>query len=229
MIKKWYLKIVRKPTAATMDEWADWTEATKKNHPILYAICDRLPLFFSVKKRRFRDFIYHLKQKYSGNGYHILKLDVKRFKEPYNLEKLHKYSWMDSDSQIDLFMFQILVNFIEKEVGLDQFKEIAYDEESEYTGQTYKKLLDLYYWFIDDYCDSSYAKKLREELHTQFPDHKVLGRADIFSKPKNQRERDYQQAQSVMYGRINDHDEKLEKEMTQKLIELVKLRGSMWT
>lgn len=229
MIKKWYQKKVSKPIAATMEEWAEWTDATKKNHPVLYYVFDRFPLFLSIRKKRVEDFIYHTKQKYGGKGYHILKLDVVRFKEPYNENKLRKYSWFDADSQIDLFMFQILVNFVEKEVGLEHFKEVAYDEERNQTSDYYKQLFELYYWFVDDYCNNSYERKLKSELYARFPDRKTLEKSDIFAKAKTEREAEYEQATTEMYDKIRKHDNAKSKEMTENLIKLVKLRGAMWT
>ena len=228
MIKKWYQKLVSKPFAATMDEWADWTAATKKNHPVLYFLFDNLPIFFSVRKRRFKDFFYHVRQKY-GNGYHILKLDVKRFKSPYGKEKLSKYSWFDANQQLEAFSFQILVNFVEKEVGYEQFKENAYDCEDQASSTYHKQLLEIYHWYIDDYCNNSFSKKLRAELHKEFPDHKKLKSVEFFNKPRNDREREYQQASAIMYAKINDYNEAQDKQMTEHLITLIKMRGFMWT
>ncbi|MCK9532340.1 MAG: hypothetical protein M0R77_17540 [Gammaproteobacteria bacterium] len=228
MLKNWYIQKVKKPGAETLDGWENWTEKTKNEHPALYFLFETLPRFFSVKKRRIWDLKYHLKQKYF-HGYHNLRLDVKRFKAPYNKERLHKYSWMDADSQMELFMFQILVNFIEKEVGYNQFVEIAYDDEKNNTSDRYKELLELYHWFIDDYCDQSFSDLLHKELYDQFPDFKSLRKTSLFSKPKTQRERDYHQANAIMMSKISDRDEILEEQMGNNLIKLIKLRGCMWT
>lgn len=228
MIRKWCRKFIQKPIAATMEEWAEWNDTTKKNHPILYFLLDRLPLKWSIMNSRIRDFKYHLFQKY-GRGYHLLRLDVKRFKSPYGKERLHKYGWIDAEHQLALFSFQILVNFVEKEVGLKEFIEIAYDTAANPTSDKYKELLELYYWFIDEYCDNTFSQKLKAELREKYPNYNLLVKRDLFSKPKTQEEREFNQDQSVMFAKITDHQENLDKEMTENLIKLIKLRGCMWT
>lgn len=228
-VTNWYVKKVEKPAGTTFEGWQEWTERTKKNHPLLYFIFETCRKFVDLKKRRFRDFKYHLSQKY-GNGYHILKLDVKRFKEPYNTERLFKYGWMDSDNQMELFMFQILVNYIEKEIGYENLKE-RITEGSDSASFHEKEAFDLYEWFINDYCDTTYKDNLYRDLYKKYPEHKeYLKRSPFSSKPpKTKREREYIKDRSIVHEKVRIYDEKMDEEMTENLIKLVKIRHSLWT
>jgi hypothetical protein len=223
-VKNWYVSKVNKPLAATAEDWADWEENTRKNNPLKYFFFETMRTYFAVKKRKIKDLKYNLSQKYLG-GYHQLKLDVKRFTYPYGKEKLSKYHWMDSDTQIELFMFQILVNYIENEQGYESLKErILNDEVRKYDREAFV----LYEWFINDYC-KPFGRPMLDDLYSRYPNHKKYG--NIFRNNKNMSddEKAYNKEKAIIYGRINDHDEKMNKEMTENLIRLVNIRGSLWT
>lgn len=225
-LKGWYASKVKKPMAATIDDWQDWTETAKSKHPLLYWLFEDVPTFFSKCKRMVFDFKYHSIQKYTNKGYHHLILDVKRFKEPYGKNHMGKYGWMDADTQLELFSFQILINFVENEYGYECLRESINESDNAWA---LKEALDLYEWFINDYCDSSYETQLKKELNKKYPNSKELRKNILFEKPKNDLEKAYRKDYSIMLDLINQNEEHLRNEMTENLIRLVKIRGVLWT
>lgn len=224
-VKQWYVDKVQKPVAGTMDEWYEWESTTRAKFPLKYFLFETFPMFFRIRIRNIKDFKYHIKQKYF-RGYHCLKLDVKRFKYPYGKDHLSNYSWMDTDTQIELFMFQILVNYVEKELGYESLKEQIVNGEAEHNNA---EAFELYEWFVNDFC-YDHNRQILDNLYAKYPEHAQYEKF-IFSnsKPKTQRERDYNRDKAIAYGRINDYDELMNQEMTKNLIRLVKIRGSLWT
>lgn len=225
-MKAWYGERVGRPAGATVNGWRQWEKETKTKHPFKYLMFETVPTFFRRYIKRLKNLKYHFKQKYFF-GYHYLKLDVKRFKEPYNNNQMDKYSWMDADTQLELFSFQILVNYIENEIGLDEFKTRIF----EYGPSWYdKEAYDLYQWFVNDYCDDTYDRLLQEELDQKYPDQDEFDKLTFFSEPpKSERERQYREDWSELHEKIRQRDIKLGKEMTENLIRLIKIRGALWT
>lgn len=170
-VKKWYYKKVSKPSAATIEGWQDWKELVSNNHPVLYFMFETLPRHLRRIPKSIKDTKYHLKQKYTRKGYHLLELDVKRFKQPYNQSRLGKYSWMDADTQLELFSFQILVNYIEKE---ENYHEVLKYYETGDVKWELMEAMDLYHWFINEYCDDTEYLLEKWELYSRYPDYKKI-------------------------------------------------------
>lgn len=227
--KKWYVNKVQKPLAVSLTEWSIWRQETKKNHPFKYFVFETLPSFYRRKRSKIGSFKYHVTQKYLF-GYHYLKLDVKRFSKPYGIERLSKYSWMDADEQIQAFMFQILVNYVEKELGYDELVSRLTDEnDDETTSSAEKEAFDLYEWYINDYCDDSYERIGYKQLHEKYPNHKYYDPFDSSNSSRTQEERDYFTELRQLRREIDKREQQLDKEMTENLIRLIKLRHSLWT
>ncbi len=104
----------------TSHTWEDWHKTVKKEFPIKYFLAETLPdfirykLWFPVKKPISNIYWwaqYHLNPQYQ---YHILKLSQS------NKNKLdcdyYKYGWCDADRRMLFALFNILNEFVEKEM-----------------------------------------------------------------------------------------------------------------
>jgi hypothetical protein len=228
-MKKWYVKMVNKPVAATPDQWVVWTNFTKMTHPLKYFIFESVPRYFRSKRIIFKNIKYNITQKYFS-GYHKLELDVTRFKKPYGKNKLSKYSWMDSDVQIELFMFQILVNYVEKELGYDDLRTRISENFDEVTHAD-KEAFDMYEWFVNDYCDSTYEDKLYSELYKNYPDGEKINQMLFISSnvAKSPQQVEFEKEFRIVTNKVSEYNSKMRDEMTDNLIRLIKIRQSFWT
>jgi len=194
--------------------WEDYNEYIEKNYPIRNWLFNIVPMWFSVNiSKNVSEFFYRIRSNIDKK-YHLLDLRQPG-KEGY------KYGWVDSDTQMLYANFNILVNFVEKELKepLDEMikfhKEISEKEqESDQWYKAYLEIKELYnYWKIDR------AIKEKEEQDSL---------SAWYEKFK-----DYKNRNNVECDKLSDEHRKLEVEFEEKetemLLRLIKVRKFMWT
>jgi hypothetical protein len=190
--------------------WEDYHEYIEKNYPIRNFIFNEIPMWFTVKiSMPIKESIYWLKcQTYKK--YHLLDLRQPG-KEGY------KYGWVDSDSQMLYALFNILVNFVEKEIDgtLDEnikfHKEMVdTEQESDTWHAAYLEIKELYnYWKFD----RPYQQKQMDDNLSEWDDNR------IGNKPKAE----------ILFKEYHDLESEFEEKETEMLIRLIKVRKWMWT
>jgi hypothetical protein len=217
-----------KPCALPWDEWQQWRETSAKKHPYRYWLAEK-GLDFLQDIVNFPMDIYHTIEVYIRNRF-IDKLHYLR-------TGLKPGEYYDPDYRILHGLFNELVIFVEseqahlmkayperkykfvkgrcKQAGLDYLnwagqlklnEDYGFNPEDEdYNKPTAQsidsqKILQLYNWWLDrDYRASPY---------------------DLFTKEKDGK---------YYYRKIDEMEHKYEEEDTEKLIELIKIRSSLWT
>lgn len=151
--------------------WEGYYKNLKKDFPIKYFILRQIPEFIQRKiwwtiSKPIKDVFYYLKcQLVPNKRYHSLSL----VQPKTNTDDDYTYGWIDADRQILLACMNILVKYVEKEVGTTKFQEhISYllkesekydalSEEDKKLQYNYredyarnKKVLDIYMWWKYD-------------------------------------------------------------------------------
>lgn len=216
---------VERPYSATMKEWKEWRLKAKKEHPIRYFIGDTIPMWFNVYvKMKFRDLIWWFKYRLSSkHKYNIIKLALKP--DYYELEQRMLYA-----------NFSLLVGFVEeqcshmqrfcnkktkgtnKELGelyIQQMTEFV--DENEQTREYYKKTLELYKWWTEDFLK-------RTDVYDDYPIPNKFDKNSFFDFDDEDREIRHEWAK-----KIEEVEEKRFQEEQEKLIELIKIRRFLWT
>lgn len=217
-----------KPPALGWDEWEVWRQESKKKHPYRYWVAEKVLNFLQDIVNIPMD-IYHTIQVYVRNRYidklHYLRTGLKRGE------------YYDLDHRILHGLFNELVIYVEselahimkaypernykfikgrcKQAGLDYLnwagqlklnEDYGFNPDDEdYNKPTAQaigsqKILELYNWWLDrDYRVSPY---------------------DLFTKEKDGK---------YYYRKIDEMENKYDEEDTEKLIELIQIRSSLWT
>jgi hypothetical protein len=217
-----------KPFALPFEEWEKWRETSAKKHPFRYWVAEEGLDFLQNIVNLPMD-IYHTIEVYVRNRYidklHYLRTGLKPGK------------YYDLDYRILHGLFNELVIFVEselahtmkaypernykfikgrcKQAGLDYLEwacnlklneDYGFNPDNEdYNKPTAhaigsQKILELYNWWLDrDYRANPY---------------------DLFTKEKDGK---------YYYRKIDEMEHKYDEEDTEKLIELIKIRSSLWT
>jgi hypothetical protein len=217
-----------KPLALGLDEWETWRQESKTKHPLRHWIAEEV-LNFLQDIVHFPMDIYYTIEVYVRNRYidklHYLRTGLKPGK------------YYDLDYRILHGLFNELVLFVEsdqahlmkaypernykfvngrcKQAGLDYLNwacDLKLNEDNGFnpddedynkaTAQAIasQKILELYNWWLDrDYRVNPY---------------------DLFTKEKDGK---------YYYRKIDEMEHKYDEEDTEKLIELIKIRSSLWT
>jgi hypothetical protein len=195
-----------KPPALGWDEWEVWRKQSEKKHPFRYWVAEEV-LDFLQDIVNFPMDIYYTIEVYIRNRF-IGKLHYLR-------TGLKPGEYYDLDHRILHGLFNELVLFVEKESGLDHLnwacrlklnEDYGFSPDDEdYNKPTAQaidsqKILQLYNWWLDrDYRVNPY---------------------DLFTKEKDGK---------YYYRKIDEMEHKYDEEDTEKLIELIKIRSSLWT
>lgn len=223
-----WIRGTSKPLALGWDEWEVWRQEAKQQHPYRYWIAEELLDFLQDVVNCPMD-IYHTIEVYIRNRYidkiHYLRTGLK------------PGEYYDLDWRILNGLFNELVLYVEvelahtmkaykdrkykfikgrcKQAGLDHLNWAGQlnmnedygitPEDKEYgkpTAQAIsaKKILELYNWWLD--------REYRTDPH------------DLFTKEKDGK---------YYYRKIAKMEDEYDKEDTKMLIELIKIRGYLWT
>lgn len=220
-INKLRSRYLDKPSAATMTEWREWEEKASKDYPITFFFLEAVPDFFRNCYNRYWKWpvlekIYNWKCKYLRK-YHHIKIDVDRFIDPVGQSKLAKYHWYDSDTRILYGMFQILVDYYEKEEPGEQFDWTASPEHE----RIWAEINELYKWW-------TVTRPNRPDSHAHIEDsnHGCEGPFMVFDLPDNDPR--YIQFRADM-DRSRQIEAEYQQEDTEMLIRLITIRENLWT
>ena len=223
-----WIRGIEKPFALGWDEWEVWREESKKQKPIRYYVAEEVLNFLQDVVNLPID-IYHTIEVYVRNHY-IDKIHYLR-------TGLTPGQYYDLDWRILNGLFNELVIYVEgelahtmkayperkykfvkgrcKQAGLDYLnwavqlkldEDYGFDPDHEDYGKPIahaidsQKILELYTWWLD--------RDYRVDPH------------DIFTKEKHGK---------FYYRKIGEMEDNHDKEDTEKLIELIKIRSSLWT
>lgn len=234
----------KKPYALTMEEWQEWKDKLKKERPLRYYVSEKL-------LNKLQNFIY-----YPSDVYDSIKAYIEnRFitKTHYLKTGLEAGVYHELDDRIMHGLFNELKEFVEceqarmqsygsgkdkkykfvkgkcREAGIDYLNwasELKYDEENygvkkgepdygEPTPQAIsaKKILELYYWWENR---PNRADAMDESGWSDYCKNKPLGH----KTDEKGRE---------ALNKLTELEEAQEKEDENMLIELIKVRKSLWT
>jgi hypothetical protein len=247
-----------KPRSATAEEWDEWTMNIKIKHPIRYWIADT-GLIFAQDVCMLPLDIYHIIHTYINNRYiskiHALTATSKHLKrgQYYDIdtrmfyclfdtlvkyvesEVAHMSVWSNGSDESKNKKYKFKHGRC-KEAGIDYLnweKSLLLDKEmgtaidspfyNTPTDQAFKamKVLELYTWYTEVYENrkSSYVLSGLEEYDKNHP-----RTADLLSGMGNTNK-----DKSNLLNKMRDIDTQYEKEEDNKLLELIKLRRSLWT
>lgn len=145
------------------ESWEDYYEVCKEEYPVRYFLNETLSIWFGRKWNLIKDFKYEVLYLFHPKyRYHSLSLS-----QPLGYDR----GWIDADTQILYANFNILVNFIEGEIGgVDKLREeIEWHLEQDELpwAKNRQELLDLYlYWKFDRLPD--YQWKYHQEPNVSY-------------------------------------------------------------
>lgn len=222
-----WLRGSKKPGALTHEEWEKWRETTKKNNPYRYWLAEK-------GLRYLQDIIY-----YPCDIYRTIKIYIQNryFDKVHYLKTgLKPGQFYDLDTRILHGLFYELIDFVEIECShiMKCYKDRNYkfnkgrceqagiDYLNWACGLTYKSD----YGFddgadgADDPTPQAKSAKKTLELYNWWKNRD--NRPDPYEIHKEENDKNW-------YKKIHKMEMDYEKEDTKMLIELIKIRGSLWT
>lgn len=206
----------KKPFALSFEDWDIWKEKQRKERPWRYWMSDTL-------LRKLQDMLYYpsdlvysircyLRNRFITQTHH-LKSDLK------------KGEWYDLDTRILHCLFYELVEFVEVELShlskWDRNKKYKFKN-----GRCIEAAYDYFKWANN--LTEEYSERQREDSI------KIRELYEWWTKQRPNRDDPLmtitKESHGKTYYKLIDNIEKdYEKEDTAKLIELIKIRGSLWT
>lgn len=192
--------------------------------------------YYSLLRRKYRDVYYYIRNRFFRKYY---LLDIKA---------MSRHEWWDSDYQIFHAVFQILVNYVENELGdggknaeklamehleweshLDDGMDIDYSK-GETQASVAKKVRELYLWY-------------KHERPTRMDPFDMPGEPECLNRPWKRGEPDIngyailddgrtlEENEMVMeyYKKVDELEKQYEDEDTKKLKEVIDIRAFLWT
>jgi hypothetical protein len=139
--------------------WDDYYAKIKANYPVYFFFCSSVPTFFSRKASRVeRAWWKVLHNFHPKHRYHMLDL-----REDKSKKDAYRQGWIDADSKIELALFKIFTDFVEKEldqphVYIPTRKEVADAEGVEADSvaslrASYDEIFEIYAYVKSGYKD----------------------------------------------------------------------------
>ncbi len=195
------MNILRKPDSLSYEGWEEWEKKVKKESPILYFIFEVIPDCFSSIRRYFLDIKYYILYR-TTKKYHVVKTDL----EP---------GYHDLDTRLIHSAFSLLVNFVEKEKGLERIDWSWTDEHR----RVEKEIIDLYTWWK---CSRSCREEIFDSYHR--PEKEPSFRQMMLFNLDNEETREYYN----YLDKLVNQEEKWFKEDTENLKRLIDIRSHLW-
>lgn len=206
----------KKPFALSFEDWDAWKEKQRKERPWRYWISDTM-------LRKLQNLIYYPSDLcYSIRSY----LKNRYVTKTHNLKTgLEKGEWYDLDTRILHALFNELVEFVEIELA----HLSKYDRNKKYkfkNGRCIEAAYDYFEW-ANNLPEESYGTQREDsikikELYEWWTKQRPYRDDPLMTITKESHGEEY-------YKLIDDIEKDYEKEDTAKLIELIKIRGSLWT
>lgn len=205
----------KKPFALSFDDWDVWKEKQRKERPWRYWMSDTV-------LRKLQNLIY-----YPSDFWHSMRCYLRnRFiTQTHNLKTgLKKGEWHDLDTRILYGLFNELVEFVEIELShlskWDRNKKYKFKN-----GRCIEAAYDYFEWannLAEDYGSQKEDSIKIKELYEWWTKQRPYRDDPLMTITKTSHGKEY-------YKLIDDIEKDYEKEDTAKLIELIKIRRSLWT
>lgn len=185
--------------------WEDWHKKMKLEHPIKYFILESFPLFWHVKVSRNIEEAWYWIKCHTYKKYHLLDL-----RQPD-----YKYGWADVREKIVFALFNLLQQYVDKELGglekakehLDWLKTIE-EFPPEEQIRVVQKAIELYEWWNVDRIN---LIKEQEKAND-----------DWYEKKNSEGDKE-------RLTKTFELESEFEKTMDSKLKEIIDIRLGLWT
>jgi len=225
--------MVKKPGAATMEEWDDWRDTNRENSRFLYWVTETL-------FNKLQD-IVNFPQDVYRNLYNTVH-NIFISKSHLIVTGLTPGDWHDCDSRIRHGLFTLLVDFVEhekahmhrnayfndevaksdREDGIALLDwEIGLGEESPQQSIDAKEIKEIYIWIKDVRPARADPNKI-----TGWSEHCANKRNSLFNKEKT--EEDATKVKKML-DELHTLEQRYEDEDTEMLTRIIKIRKHLWT
>lgn len=223
-----FIRGIKKPYVLTWDEWEKWREESENKHPYRYWLAEE-GLDFLQDVINFPMDVYHTIEVYVRNRF-IDKLHYLR-------TGLKPGEYYDPDYRILHGLFNELVIFVESEQAhlMKAYPERKYKFVN---GRCKQAGLDYLNWACNLKMDERYGFKPNDEDYGK-PTAQAISSQKILELYNWWLDRDYrvdpyalftkEKDGQLYYQKIDEMEHRYEEEDTEKLIELIKIRSSLWT
>ena len=206
----------KKPFALSFEDWDIWKEKQRKERPWRYWMSDTV-------LRKLQNLIY-----YPSDLWHSIRCYLKNryLTQTHNLKTgLKKGEWYDLDTRILHGLFNELVEFVEVELAhlskWDRNKKYKFKN-----GRCIEAAYDYFKW-ANNLPEESYRTQREDSI-------KIKELYEWWTKQRPNRDDPLMTITKKSHGEeyyklIDDIEQDYEKEDTAKLIELIKIRRSLWT
>lgn len=206
----------KKPFALSFDDWDIWKEKQRKERPWRYWMSDTV-------LRKLQNLIY-----YPSDLWYSITCYLKNryLTQTHNLKTgLKKGEWYDLDTRILYGLFNELVEFVEVELAhlskWDRNKKYKFKN-----GRCIEAAYDYFEW-ANNLPEESYGSQRQDsikikELYEWWTKQRPYRDDPLMTITKKSHGKEY-------YKLIDSIEKDYEKEDTAKLIELIKIRNSLWT
>lgn len=224
-----WIRGTSKPFALEWDAWDTWHEEAKKKHPFRYWIAEEF-------LRKLQDFV-----NLPMDIYYTIKVYIRnRFidKVHYLRTDLTPGEYYDLDTRILHALFTELTDLVEVEyAGMQRYSE----KENNYVfkkGRCPLAGLDYLNWACQLKYDDTYGFRENEEHYNEPTEQAKVAQTilKLYRWWKNRRDRSnpYEMFNEEKDGpkyflKIDEIEQLYDKEDTHMLIELIKIRGGLWT
>jgi len=207
----------KKPFALSFNDWDIWKEKQRKERPWRYWMSDTV-------LRKLQNLIYYPSDLWYGRIRCYIK--NRYLTQTHNLKTgLKKGEWHDLDTRILYGLFNELVEFVEVELA----HLSKWDRNKKYKFKNSRCIEAAYDYFewANNLPEESYGSQREDSI-------KIKELYEWWTKQRPYRDDPLmtitQKSHGKEYYKLIDSIEKdYEKEDTAKLIELIKIRGSLWT
>ena len=216
-----------KPSAATMEGWKEWKQFEQKNNSFRYWLAEEL-------LDNIQDVVC-----YPYDVFRFLKSRIKNrfiYKEYALISKLPKWDYYDLDTRILYCLFDALVDFVETEKAHMQLLNEDKCRTVRLLSKSRKSELGLKYleWessLVDDYGKLTHQVENAKTITKLYMwwKYERPNRPDGYEANGFYNLDDYKSMISDDFEKVNKTEKMYDKEDEDMLIELIKIRKSLWT
>lgn len=213
----------KKPHVLGWDEWDEWHENVKTKRPFRYWLAEK-------GLRKIQNFIYYPFDAYNSIKHYIRNRYFDKLQ--YLNTGLRPGKYYDFDTRILHGLFNELVNFVEKELShlsrWDRNKKYIFKH-----GRCVEAAYDYFEWASDLKHDEAHGFSSDDPNYGELTDQakNAIKIKELYEWWKHERPNRINQydLSKEDYKNHLDIEEKHDKEDTNKLIELIKIRKAFWT
>jgi hypothetical protein len=213
-------KLLRLPSYNNYSSWKDWEDRMQRSeklqrvdYPIRYFLCrttfDRFLLPMECQMRN----IYWWVRHHTINRYHVLDLRQPPHCNFFQNDDAYAYGWRDTDTRMLFAMFNLLCQFVEKEldtVDVDAGR-LVQNPELRPQYEAYVEIKALYH----------YWKTERHQMQRQY--NQALDEWSDLRRKAPKEEVD------AIWNELNALENKINDTEDEKLLRLIKIRRYLWS